>query len=144
MDSARITSDPRVRWGTPCLGNTAISVGHVVELHLSGYTTDQILERCPGLTDTDVDAALDSYDELGPEAVRPRPPAPGTDHERIVVDADIQGGLPVVRGTRVTVDCLLGLWEHDFTKDQILADYPSITAEDLDAAIAYDAEARVA
>ncbi len=61
---------------------------------------------------------------------------------RIISDPAIQAGLPCVRGTRVTVDALAGLRERGFSVEDILEDYPDLTADDVLAAWAYDDEAR--
>lgn len=139
-DQPCITSDPRQRWGTPCLRDTGISVGHVVALRQAGNSTGEILAACPELTAADVDAALEWYREGGDEAIRPRPPRPGDRHPRIAVDPTVQGGHPTVRGTRITVDAIVGMWEHGFTEGQILAEYPTLTHDDVADAIAYDSE----
>jgi uncharacterized protein (DUF433 family) len=138
----RITTDPRVRWGMPCLRDTGTSVAHVVALHREGLAPDDIVQRCPGLTTEDVDAALcwhGRYDEWG---LRPRPPQPGLDHPRIAVDHEVQGGYPVIAGTRITVDAVVGLWEDGFTVDEILDEFPDLTDADVEDALAYDLEAR--
>jgi uncharacterized protein (DUF433 family) len=137
-DDARITIDPRVRWGTPCLRDTAISVAHVVALHGAGHSDDEITAACPPLTGDDVAAALAWAARRGPDALAPRPPAPGRHHPNIVVDRSIQGGVPTIRGTRITVDAVLGMWEHGFSVAEILDDYPGLTAEDVHDALAYD------
>jgi len=59
--------------------------------------------------------------------------------ERIVRDPHICGGEAVFRGTRVTLRTVLAsLAEGDVIED-ILADFPSLTAEDVRAAIAFAA-----
>jgi len=142
MDPFRVTIDPRLRWGTPCLRETGISVGHVVALHQAGHPVDRILESCPELTADDVDAALEWYLEHGAAALGPRPPRPGRGHPRIAVDPGVHGGYPTVRGTRVTVDAVLGLWERGFTVAEILDEHPELREEDVAAAVAYDTEAQ--
>ncbi|HEY5041551.1 MAG TPA: DUF433 domain-containing protein [Verrucomicrobiae bacterium] len=58
---------------------------------------------------------------------------------RITVDPNICHGKPCVRGLRYPVEFLLELLSGDMTKEQILADYPDLEADDLRAAIAYGA-----
>jgi uncharacterized protein (DUF433 family) len=55
----------------------------------------------------------------------------------IVIDDGIMGGTPVIRGTRVTVYAVLGRIDHGETIDDILADYPDLTREAIEAAIIY-------
>ena len=55
----------------------------------------------------------------------------------IVVDEEIKGGTPVIRGTRMTVYAVLGRIDHGETIDDILADNPDLTREALEAAINY-------
>jgi len=49
-------------------------------------------------------------------------------------------GKPVIRGTRLTVDFLLGLLAAGWTEQQVLDNYPGITSESLRAVFAYAAE----
>jgi uncharacterized protein (DUF433 family) len=62
-----------------------------------------------------------------------------TDH--ITADPAIQGGKPVVKGTRLAVDFLLGLLAEGWTREQLRANYPQLTDEALRAVFAYAAEA---
>ena len=60
---------------------------------------------------------------------------------RIVIDPNIHHGVPCIRGTRVPVSVLIGsLAEGDAPAD-ILASYPHLTEEDLQAALRFAAEA---
>ena len=59
---------------------------------------------------------------------------------RIVVDAAILVGKPVIRGTRLSVEFLLDLLAEDWTSEQIKSNYPSITDEDIQAALHHAAE----
>ncbi len=47
----------------------------------------------------------------------------------ITVDADILGGTPVFRGTRVPVDALLGNLEAGVSIDEFLENFPSVSRE---------------
>ena len=60
--------------------------------------------------------------------------------EFIVSDPEIVVGKPVVRGTRLAVDFLLGLLAAGWTPEQLLASYPQLTPEALRAVFAYAAE----
>lgn len=59
--------------------------------------------------------------------------------DRITLDTAVMGGKPCVRGTRVTVGTLLGLMATGVSRERILAAYPYLEPEDLDAALAYAA-----
>ena len=62
-----------------------------------------------------------------------------TAHPTITLDLAQMGGKPCIRGMRVTVGTVLGLMAEGRSHEQILADYPYLTAEDLRAALAYAA-----
>ena len=57
--------------------------------------------------------------------------------ERIVTDAGTCGGRPRVKGTRITVEYLLGLKAAGWSEERILENYPHLTLEDLQAVFAY-------
>lgn len=57
--------------------------------------------------------------------------------ERIVVDPAILVGKPVVRGTRLSVEFLLGLMADGWPEAEILRNYPGLTVEDVRACLAY-------
>ena len=57
--------------------------------------------------------------------------------ERIVTDPAVLVGKPVVRGTRLSVDFLLGLMAQDWPEAEILRNYPGLTREDLLACLEY-------
>jgi uncharacterized protein (DUF433 family) len=58
----------------------------------------------------------------------------------ITTDASVLAGKPVVRGTRLAADFLLGLFAAGWAQEQVLANYPQITPEALRAVFAYAAE----
>ncbi len=58
-------------------------------------------------------------------------------HDRIESDPAICGGRPRVKGTRLTVEFLLGLKAAGWTEAQIFDGYPHLTAEDLQAVFAF-------
>lgn len=62
--------------------------------------------------------------------------------DRIIVDPAVLVGKPVVRGTRLSVDFLLGLMAQGWPESEILRNYPGLTQEDILACLAY-AEERV-
>ncbi len=54
----RITFDPGLMGGKPCIRGLRITVGTLVGLLASGKSKDQILERYPALEAEDIDQAL--------------------------------------------------------------------------------------
>ncbi len=61
--------------------------------------------------------------------------------ERIVIDPDIHHGVLCIRGTRVPVSVLAGSIADGETINDLLASYPHLTAEDIQAALKFAAEA---
>jgi uncharacterized protein (DUF433 family) len=59
--------------------------------------------------------------------------------ERIIRDKRICGGEPVFKGTRVTLRTVLASLAGGDSAEDILADFPSLKAEDIQAAIAFAA-----
>jgi uncharacterized protein (DUF433 family) len=59
--------------------------------------------------------------------------------ERIVRDKRICGGEPVFKGTRVTLRTVLASLADGDSAEEILADFPSLKAEDVRAAITFAA-----
>jgi uncharacterized protein (DUF433 family) len=60
--------------------------------------------------------------------------------ERILVDPAVLVGKPVIKGTRLAVEFLLDLLAEGWTSEEILGNYPQLTADDLQAALHYAAE----
>jgi len=60
-------------------------------------------------------------------------------NERIIIDAELQHGKPVIRGTRVPVARILGGLAGGMTFDDICREY-DVSAEDIRAAIQYAEE----
>ena len=59
--------------------------------------------------------------------------------DRIVIDPEVVHGRPVVRGTRMRVTDVLSLLAAGATEDEIIGDYPYLTADDTRACLAYAA-----
>jgi len=64
---------------------------------------------------------------------------PDNSNERIVRDPQICGGEPVFRGTRVTLRTVLASLAAGDSAAQILADFPTLKPEDVQAAVAFAA-----
>ena len=60
--------------------------------------------------------------------------------EHIVSDPEVLAGKPVVRGTRLAVDFLLGLFAAGWTESQVRDSYPQLTPDSLRAVFAFAAE----
>ena len=58
----------------------------------------------------------------------------------ITVDPDRRGGKPCVRGLRITVYEVLEYLASDMTPEEILADFPDLTSDDLKACLAFAAD----
>lgn len=58
----------------------------------------------------------------------------------ITTDPEILGGKPILRGTRLAVDFLLGLFASGWSADQVLTSYPQISQDALRAVFAYAAD----
>ena len=55
-------------------------------------------------------------------------------------DPEILLGKPVVKGTRLSVEFILGLFSEGWTEQQILENYPTLTKESLRAVFAFATE----
>ena len=56
---------------------------------------------------------------------------------RIVLDPNVLAGKPVIRGTRLAVELMLELLASGRSENQIFADYPGLTREDILACLSY-------
>ena len=59
--------------------------------------------------------------------------------ERILVDPLIRSGKPHIKGTRITVYDILEYLAGGMSEDEILADFPSLTRDDIRASLAFAA-----
>ena len=62
-----------------------------------------------------------------------------TAESRIVLDPQILGGKPCVRGTRISVEFILELISSGATTIDVVRAYPQLTAEDVAAAAGFAA-----
>jgi uncharacterized protein (DUF433 family) len=60
---------------------------------------------------------------------------------RIVANPEILGSKPIVEGTRLSVDHILGLLAHGMSHAEIVEAYPALTIDDVKAVIQYAADA---
>ncbi|MEO8727357.1 MAG: DUF433 domain-containing protein [Acidobacteriaceae bacterium] len=59
---------------------------------------------------------------------------------RIETNPAICHGKPVIKGTRIMVTNILGMFEGGYNIDDVLADYPTLTREDVVAALQFATE----
>lgn len=56
---------------------------------------------------------------------------------RISVNPKVMVGKPVIRGTRLTVEFILGILAQGDTVDDILVEYPGLVREDIQACLLF-------
>lgn len=60
--------------------------------------------------------------------------------DRITIEPGKRGGRPCIRGMRISVYDVLGYLASGMTPQQILQDFPYLTADDIQACLAYAAD----
>ena len=60
---------------------------------------------------------------------------------RIAVDPEVMVGKPVIRGTRLTVEHMVGLLEHGMTFEEVVDEF-EIEREDLQACLLFESESQ--
>lgn len=60
--------------------------------------------------------------------------------QRISIDPNVCFGKPCIQGTRIWVPLILDFLASGMSAEEIWAEYPQLTEEDIRAAIAYGAE----
>lgn len=60
--------------------------------------------------------------------------------ERITINPRVVAGKPVIKGTRLTVQYILGLLAHGGTVTEILQEYEGLTLEDIQACLLFATE----
>ena len=58
-------------------------------------------------------------------------------NDRIVINPDVLVGKPVIKGTRLSVEFIVGLLAQGWNEAEVLRNYPDITADDIKACLAY-------
>ena len=61
--------------------------------------------------------------------------------QRIDINPQVMLGKPVIRGTRITVEILLEQIAAGSSTDEVVAEYPQLSREDVLAAVAYASKA---
>ncbi|MBI2335613.1 MAG: DUF433 domain-containing protein [Deltaproteobacteria bacterium] len=59
---------------------------------------------------------------------------------RVVVNPQVAGGEPCIRGTRIYISIILDGLAEGLTSQQLIDHYPQLSQEDIQAALAYAAE----
>jgi len=57
--------------------------------------------------------------------------------DRIVVNPKVMVGKPVIKGTRLTVEFILGLLAQGTTREEILQEYQGLEVEDVQACLLF-------
>jgi uncharacterized protein (DUF433 family) len=57
--------------------------------------------------------------------------------ERITINPKVMVGKPVIRGTRLAVEYILGLLAHETTMEEILVEYPGLVKDDIYACLLF-------
>jgi len=60
--------------------------------------------------------------------------------EKIISHADLRGGEPCIKGTRIPVSVIVGSLAQGLTRDDILKEYPQLDNDDVSAALMYASE----
>ncbi len=60
--------------------------------------------------------------------------------DRIVVDPDVLTGKPVIKGTRLSVEFIVGLLVQGWNEQDSLDNYPGLTSDDVRACLQYASE----
>jgi uncharacterized protein (DUF433 family) len=63
------------------------------------------------------------------------------EHPSLAIDPDVLLGKPVIRGTRLSVEFIIGLLADGWTEAEIVANYPGVAHEDILACLAYARDA---
>lgn len=58
-------------------------------------------------------------------------------NERITIDPDVLAGKPIVRGTRLSVEFVVGLLANGWTVEDLVKEYDHLTREDIQACLTY-------
>lgn len=61
-------------------------------------------------------------------------------NQRIISDPEVLMGKPCVKGTRISVELILGWLANGWSHEQVLEAYPHVTREDILAALAFAAD----
>ena len=57
--------------------------------------------------------------------------------DRIVIDPSVLAGKPIIRGTRLAVEFVIELLAQGWDEAEIIANYPGIARDDIQACLSY-------
>lgn len=57
--------------------------------------------------------------------------------ERIAINPKVMAGKPIIKGTRITVEYILGRLAHKTTVDELLQEYDGLSQEDIQACLLF-------
>ena len=60
---------------------------------------------------------------------------------RVVADPETLGGKPILEGTRLSVEHILGLLAHGMSQNEIVKSYPELSIDDVNIVVQYAADA---
>jgi uncharacterized protein (DUF433 family) len=60
-------------------------------------------------------------------------------NNRIEINPKIMFGKPVIKGTRITVEAITRKLANGLAVEDIITDHPQLTPDDIDAAVAFNA-----
>ena len=66
------------------------------------------------------------------------------DEPRITLDPQILAGKPIIRGTRLSVEFVVGLLAQGWSHEDLIRQYPGVTTPDINACLAYAHDALAA
>ena len=66
----RLTTNPKIRFGKPCIRGPRIAVVDILHLVSAGYTVNEIPAQYPGIARRDVLAAIEFASRLSEEPAR--------------------------------------------------------------------------
>jgi len=78
---------------------------------------------------------------LKQERYGPQQEATAVSFERITIDAEQMGGVPCIRGMRIPVATVVGMFADEMSRAQILDALPDLEADDVTEALRYAAAA---
>ena len=157
----RIEKVPGILSGKPVIKDTRISVELIVGRLNGAWTEEDVLKSYPHLTAEDIEACrkfADTGEPLSPmtwaeweaavfgdeeqlrqqiafycERHRNKTAPPEDWRKRIEKCPDVLSGKPTIKGTRISVELIVGHLYGGWTEDDIIRSYSHITPEDIEA-----------
>jgi uncharacterized protein (DUF433 family) len=74
------------------------------------------------------------------QPIRDKPVVAMSWSERVAIDPGVLVGKPVVRGTRLAVDLVIGLLAQGWFESDILRNHPGLSRKDIAACLQYESE----